>query len=211
MKIVSNVRNIFRNVNTTITFGSATGGGYKINVAPAIQPAGAQAAQPDAIAQTWRSNPSLGTWRPLGDITETRFTNTPISWTSASNGPSKTGTSLTATVEIPEILTMAGFPTAIFFSFGINLGQASTVSHSDWNCFVNVANLFANAQLTNPGFLIRDTFAEFTGCIYGNLRKTLRDTRIAITVNGFYTNTDGEFTNRDFVNFNLTGSSLAIA
>jgi len=211
MKIVSNVRNIYRSFDSTINFAAATGGGLKINVAPTIPPAGAQAAYPDAVTQTWRSNPTLGTWRPLGDISESRWSTTPISWTSGAYGPSQAGTSLTATFELPEILSMAGCPAAVFFSFSVNLGQASTTRHSDWDCFINLSSIFANSQITNPGFLIRDTFAQFTGCIYGNFRKALRDTRVAITMNGFYTNTDGEFTNRDFVNFNFNGSALSIA
>lgn len=208
MKVTSNVRNIYRNKHTLITWGTVPGGGEKIVPRDQGEPAGAQAAQPDTILQTWRSVPASGSWRPLGDITETRWTATPITWTSGSLPQG--GTSLTATVELPEILSMVGCPTAIFFSIGIELGLAHTAQHSDWNCFVNVANLFSVSRLTNPGFLIRDQIAEFTGCVYGNLRKALKDTRISVTMNGFYTGTTGELTASDFIHFNVNGSAVGL-
>lgn len=209
MKLTSNVRNIWRQLYSPINFGSVPGGGQKINVTPIYPPAGSQAAAPDTITQTWRSNPSLGTWRPLGDITESQWTATPITWNSSPIGPDKTGVALTATVELPEILSMVGCPAAIFFSISVSLGIGTTDRHSDWNCVVYVANIFNTATLYNPGVAIGNAFGEFTGCVYGNLRKNLRDTRIAITMNGFY-NDGGELQGNDFLAFNLTGSALSL-
>lgn len=209
MKLTSNARNIFRAEHSEFTFGPAVGGGEKIALRPHPPLAGSQQGAPDTISQTWRSNPSLGLWRPLGDVTETRWTATPIQWTSQAIGPSKGGTALAATVELPEWLSMAGCPAALFFSFSVSLGIGGPKQHSDWNCFINVSSLFNTAQLLNPGFLITETFAQFTGCVYGNLRKQLRDTRIAITVNGFY-NDGGELQGTNFVDFNLNGSALTL-
>jgi hypothetical protein len=206
MKVVSNVRNIYRSVLAPITWTPASNP-IPIIVDTPPPPAGQQAAQPDSVAQTWRSLPSVGTWRPLGEITESKWTATPILW--SSNRIQQGGVGISATVELPEILSMVGCPTALFFSIGIALGSESTEKHSDWNCFVNVGNLFARAQITNPGFLIRDTFAEFTGCIYGNLRKTLKDTSISVTMNGFYGASIFDKP-QDFVHFNVSGSALTL-
>jgi len=207
MKVTSNVRNVYREVHAPITWNLPTAAQPVTVNTPTVGPTGTQAAAPDTITSTWRSLPSVGTWRPLGDITESRWQNTPITWNSGRLP--NAGTSLTATVELPELLSMVGCPTAIFFSIGVELGVRSVEKDSDWNCFVNVANLFASSQLTNPGFLIRDSFAEFTGCVYGNLRKTLRDTRISVTMNGFYGSTLIEA--RDFVHFNVNGSALTLS
>lgn len=203
------MKNIYRNTGQEVVFDNVNG--LKASGNPIYPyPIEGQEQVSSLEADQTFVRQETGLWEPLGPVTENRWSYTLPTWDFVKGTSTPGQVAVQATYELPELLAMAGLPSAIYIYFSFSTGTAVLADHSDWSCIFDLSKLFEDGSFSSPTFYVTDYLACFGARVIGKLLPRFDEApTISFTANTYQRGSEAP--GKMFLNFSVNGTSFELA